>query len=657
MEYRVGTKVFNDWEIVRVIGEGASGKVYEIQKNDFGVTSRSALKVVRIPKSISDIRAAFAEGMDEKSVTAYFQGYVHEIVKEVAIMSELKSHTNIVSYEDHCILPHEGEIGWDILIRMELLVPISDYLMSHKLTENEIIRLGREMCSALVFCQKKGLIHRDIKPENIFANEIGQFKLGDFGIARTVEKTTGGLSKKGTESYMAPEVYLGKPYGASVDIYSVGLVLYKLANNNRLPFFPPAPLPIRFEDRENALSLRMSGKEKIQPPVNACEEFAEVILNACAYKSEERYQTAAEMLAALNNIKKTNGSETDCPPPSAYEAGPTVLGDYPEQPYEAGPTVLGDYPEQPYEAGPTVLGDYSEQLYEAGPTVLGDYPKQPYEVDPKVVGEPPKYSEEFAPAAPEKPKGKKPVIIAAIVGLVVVLGAAGAVIGSKVIDQKTENTAQNEIHNTVEEVEKNVERNVEENTEKEDEEEITVKEVSVGCQTQMVLVGDSVDLWLKTDSLYIDRRSEGLGWDSDNESVATVKDGVLTAHSAGTVKITGTYQGVDGFMQMTVVEEDAQSGVFIDADYESISLEEGSSAQVTFSLSGNLESKIGAICYASEDLDVSFEWGSGTKNKIPLTISALIASENQTGDVTVLVYPADDPERIIAVGKVHVNIN
>ena len=71
--------------------------------------------------------------------------------------------------------------------------------------------MGRELTSALIFCQKKGLIHRDIKPENIFVSEAGQFKLGDFGVARTVEKTTGGLSRKGTEKYMAPEVYLGKP--------------------------------------------------------------------------------------------------------------------------------------------------------------------------------------------------------------------------------------------------------------------------------------------------------------------------------------------------------------------------------------------------------------------------------------------------------------
>lgn len=308
MEYRVGNNVLNDWQITKLIGEGANGKVFEIEKSDFGVTTKSALKVITIPKSMSDVKAAMTEGMDENSVTEYFRGFVHDIVKEIAIMSELKGHSNIVSYEDHCVIPHEDTVGWDILIRMELLTPMSDYLLSHKMTEKEVIQLGCDMCNALDYCQKKGLIHRDIKPENIFVNEEGRFKLGDFGIARAVEKTMGGLSKKGTESYMAPEVYLGKPYGATVDIYSVGLVLYKLMNNNRLPFLPPSDQPIRFEDRENALIQRMSGKAKIPSPTMADKKFSKVILKACAFEPKDRYHTPEEMLDALKNIvldKKT----------------------------------------------------------------------------------------------------------------------------------------------------------------------------------------------------------------------------------------------------------------------------------------------------------------------------------------------------------------
>ena len=79
MEYRIGDSVFNDWVITREIGEGATGKVFEIKKNDAMVSAKAALKIIRIPKSASDVRAVMNEGMDEVSVTQYFREFVDEI--------------------------------------------------------------------------------------------------------------------------------------------------------------------------------------------------------------------------------------------------------------------------------------------------------------------------------------------------------------------------------------------------------------------------------------------------------------------------------------------------------------------------------------------------------------------------------------------------
>jgi len=182
----------------------------------------------------------------------YFYSVVEDIVREFAIMAKLKGTANVVSYEDHMVIRHSDGIGWDILIRMELLNPLLPYAYKHPFSRRDIIRLGIDMCRALELCQKYNIIHRDIKPENIFVNDNGDFKLGDFGIARTVEKTMSGLSKKGTYNYMAPEVYRGNEYGFGVDIYSLGIVLYRLLNKNRLPFLPPAPGPITYHNRDCA---------------------------------------------------------------------------------------------------------------------------------------------------------------------------------------------------------------------------------------------------------------------------------------------------------------------------------------------------------------------------------------------------------------------
>src|SRR5699024_9189261 len=154
------------------------------------------------------------------------------------------------------------------LIRMELLKPLNEYTRKRTITRQDVIRLGIDLCKALELCQKYNIIHRDVKPENIFISDAGDYKLGDFGIARTVEKTTSGLSNKGTYTYMAPEVYKGEAYGSTVDIYSLGIVLYRLLNGNRTPFLPAAPAPITHADRENALVKRLSGAV-LPPPSHA----------------------------------------------------------------------------------------------------------------------------------------------------------------------------------------------------------------------------------------------------------------------------------------------------------------------------------------------------------------------------------------------------
>lgn len=298
MEYTIGKKVFGDWEIVAEIGEGSYGKVYQLRKENFGISANGALKVIQIPRSHADVKDALSQGMDEQSVTSYFKGVADELMREVAVMSDMKSHPNVVGCQDYDIIPHTGGIGWDILIRMDLLTPLQEYQTRYTMDEAQVRRLGADICEALIYCQKRGLIHRDIKPGNIFVDELGRFRLGDFGVARTADKTMGGMSKQGTENYMAPEVYLGREYGPTVDIYSLGMVLYQLMNASRLPFYPLPPAPIEFSHRFEVLKKRMSGAQ-MPPPCNAGEDFAAIILKACAYESKDRYRSAAELLEAI----------------------------------------------------------------------------------------------------------------------------------------------------------------------------------------------------------------------------------------------------------------------------------------------------------------------------------------------------------------------
>lgn len=300
--YELGTVVFGKWRIERKIGEGSFGTVYEIRREDFGQVYRAALKVIAVPQNEAELKNVRQEGMNDESIHGYFYGVVEDIVREFALMSHLKGMTNVVSCEDYEVIPHDNGMGWDILIRMELLTPLLEYAYDHPFSRRDIIQLGIDMCKALELCQRYNIIHRDIKPENIFVSDTGAFKLGDFGIARTAEKTMSGMSKKGTYSYMAPEVYRGSAYGFSVDTYSLGVVMYRLLNNNRLPFLPQPPEPITYSQREIALAKRMGG-EQPPSPMNAGGRLGEIVLRACAFTPENRYSSPMQMRQELEAIQ------------------------------------------------------------------------------------------------------------------------------------------------------------------------------------------------------------------------------------------------------------------------------------------------------------------------------------------------------------------
>ncbi len=301
MEKQLPVSAWPEWKIVEKIGEGSFGKVYKARRTEQGKTFYSAIKVITIPSNAGELSSVRSENPDEQSVKEYFYSLVEECIQEVNTMEYFRGNSHVVSVEDYKVMEYLDDIGWDIYIRMEYLTSFLDYCAGRALTEEDVIHLGIDLCKALEYCQCQNIIHRDIKPENIFVSRFGEFKLGDFGIARELDRTMSGLSKKGTFSYMAPEMYRGEAYDARVDIYSLGIVLYKLRNHNRLPFISLKKQLITYRDKEEALNRRMAG-EKLPVPAEAGEAFAEVILKACAYDRHDRYESAEEFRMALEQI-------------------------------------------------------------------------------------------------------------------------------------------------------------------------------------------------------------------------------------------------------------------------------------------------------------------------------------------------------------------
>ena len=301
------------WKIVRMIGKGSFGIVYEVEKDDgYGRVAHSAIKVISIPESAEALEQYRDDGYDDLSLTELFRSQLEDITSEFALMSKLKGNSNIVSYEDHAIIQHESDPGYDIYIRMELLTSLPKYLERHEEIRSDecaVIKVGLDICNALERCMRHNILHRDIKPQNIFVNEEGDYKLGDFGIAKTADHTTK-ATKTGTYGYMAPEVYWGKPYNASVDIYSLGMVMYWMLNERRGPFVPLPPTVPKPSQNSDALDLRMHG-EPLPAPKNGSDKLKQIILKACAFDSTDRYASPSEMRHDLECITANqNKAET-----------------------------------------------------------------------------------------------------------------------------------------------------------------------------------------------------------------------------------------------------------------------------------------------------------------------------------------------------------
>ena len=302
MDKDVPVSVWPEWELIEKIGDGSCGKVYKAKRTERGRSFYSAIKIISIPASKGELDSVRSEMNNEQSTREYFRNLVEDCIQEIYTMEHFCGNSHVVSFEDFKVVEYLDEIGWDISIRMEYLTSFMDYCTGKELTEKEVIKLGCDLAMALIYCRKLNIIHRDVKPENIFVSRFGDFKLGDFGIAREQAHTMSNMSKKGTYSYMAPEIYKGEKYDSSIDIYSLGIVLYKLMNQNRLPFLSLDKQLITYRDKETALARRMAG-EKMPAPVNASASFSHIILKACAYEPGKRYRKPEDMLRDLEKLR------------------------------------------------------------------------------------------------------------------------------------------------------------------------------------------------------------------------------------------------------------------------------------------------------------------------------------------------------------------
>ncbi|MDC8013712.1 serine/threonine-protein kinase [Tahibacter soli] len=179
-------------------------------------------------------------------------------------------------------------------------------------------RIALQLCDALAYAHLRGVVHRDLKPANVLVDAAGDVQLADFGIALAAgnARLTQAGQAIGTPEYLAPEQALGVADMRS-DVYALGLILFQLATG-RLPFAARTPAEWLAAHRELAPPSPRSLNAGVPEP------FERVVLRALAKKPEARFQSAAEMAAALRQALPEDATPTlvGARPPGVAPAAP-----------------------------------------------------------------------------------------------------------------------------------------------------------------------------------------------------------------------------------------------------------------------------------------------------------------------------------------------
>ncbi|KAA8890575.1 Stk1 family PASTA domain-containing Ser/Thr kinase [Nocardia colli] len=178
-----------------------------------------------------------------------------------------------------------------------------------------------DVCAALDFSHKAGIVHRDMKPANIMINRAGAVKVMDFGIARAIADSANPMTQTaaviGTAQYLSPEQARGETVDARSDVYSVGCVLFEILTGEP-PFTGDSPVAVAYQHVREDPRL----PSHVHPGVP--RELDSVILKAMSKNPANRYQSAAEMRADL--IRVLGGQKPIAPMVMTDEDRTTVFG-------------------------------------------------------------------------------------------------------------------------------------------------------------------------------------------------------------------------------------------------------------------------------------------------------------------------------------------
>ena len=260
------------------------------------------LKHISVPASQEQVQALLLSGayQSETEADEYYRKEAEALVREAEERKKLLDCPYILPFLGIQMEKKSEGVGYDVYAVLPKRNSLQKYLEENAVSHLRGINMGIDLCVALSAMREEGYIHANLKPGNVFFSDAGRFLVGDFGLISTQDIQYAVLPEQYRSGYNAPELrnILGG-MNLTVDIYSLGMILYRIYNGNHAPF----------EDEQTnakAADARRVEGEELPAPIYADYELAAIIRKACAFKPEDRYQDPEELRLELEQYMRRN---------------------------------------------------------------------------------------------------------------------------------------------------------------------------------------------------------------------------------------------------------------------------------------------------------------------------------------------------------------
>ena len=220
------------------------------------------------------------------------------LLDEVKVSDLLQDFSNINTYDAVKVVHSNNNSVYDIFLRSAPLKNLTEILCERSLTEIDVIKMAINICGSLEIAECKGVVHSHLSTDTIFIDEKDNFLLGDFCCSEKLAKFYDNSTKLKAMEYASPEEYKDNIITNSSNLYSLGIILYYLFNNCRLPFMPDNPENLKSKEYNNFIYKRIFS-DSLPKPVNANDKINKIIQKCCKVNPNERWLGASDLKNAL----------------------------------------------------------------------------------------------------------------------------------------------------------------------------------------------------------------------------------------------------------------------------------------------------------------------------------------------------------------------